>query len=210
MNLLDNLKWRYATKQFNSEKIVTNTDLEFLKEAIQLSVSSYGLQFYQVLIVTDKEIRRKLRLASWDQPQITDASHLFIFCRQTRDYHQGVDEYIQRVIDTQHPEKPQNVLKYGESIKNSIENMTPEDRKSWTEKQTYLALSNLLTACAEKRIDSCPMEGFDKQAYDRILNLNELGLSASVIAPVGYRSIKDVTANRTKVRKPLLDLFQSI
>ncbi len=197
MNLLDNLKWRYATKQFNSEKIVTNTDLEFLKEAIQLSVSSYGLQFYQVLIVTDKEIRRKLRLASWDQPQITDASHLFIFCRQTRDYHQGVDEYIQRVIDTQH-------------IKNSIENMTPEDRKSWTEKQTYLALSNLLTACAEKRIDSCPMEGFDKQAYDRILNLNELGLSASVIAPVGYRSIKDVTANRTKVRKPLLDLFQSI
>lgn len=210
MNLIDNLKWRYATKQFNSEKAVTNTDLEFLKEAIQLSVSSYGLQLYKVLIVQNHEIRKKLRLASWDQSQITDASHLFIFCRQTGDYNQYVDEYIQRVVKTQHPLNEKNLLKYGESIKHSIENMTFEDRKSWTEKQTYLALNNLLIACSEKQIDACPMEGFDKKAYDRILGLEKKNLSASVVAPVGYRSIKDSTANRTKVRKPIQELFETI
>ncbi|MEQ8626815.1 nitroreductase family protein [Ekhidna sp.] len=82
------------------------------------------------------------------------------------------------------------------------------ERKSWSEKQTYLALNNLIIACADRQIDACPMEGFDKKAYNRILGLDELGLNASVIAPIGYRSEKDQTQKRKKVRKPMDELFE--
>lgn len=207
MNLLDKLNWRYATKVFDPSRKVSENDLNFLKEAIRLSVSSYGLQMYKVLIVENPEIRKALRKASWDQAQITDASHLFVFCNYTRNHDQLVDDYIQLVIDTQMTENIQGLKKYGESIKSSIANMTTEARKSWAEKQTYLALNNLIVACADRQIDSCPMEGFDEPEYNRLLGLDEMGLNASVIAPVGYRSNRDKTQGRKKVRKPIKELF---
>ena len=208
MNLLDKLNWRYATKVFDPSKEVSEKDLDFLKEAIRLSVSSYGLQMYKVLIIENPEIRKELRKASWDQAQITDASHLFVFCNYTENHDQHVDDYIQLIIDTQKTVDPKGLTQYGEFIKSDISQKTPAERKSWAEKQTYLALNNLIVACADRQIDACPMEGFDKQAYNRILGLDELGLNASVIAPVGYRSTKDKTQERTKVRKPIEELFE--
>lgn len=207
MNLLDKLNWRYATKVFDSSMKVSVDDLNFLKEAIRLSVSSYGLQMYKVLIIENPEIRKELRKASWDQAQITDSSHLFVFCNYTKNHDHHVDDYIQLVIDTQKTVNIQGLKKYGESIKSSIANMTTEARKSWAEKQTYLALNNLIVACADRQIDACPMEGFDKQEYNRLLGLDEMGLNASVIAPVGYRSNRDETQGRKKVRKPNKELF---
>lgn len=207
MNLLDKLNWRYATKVFDPSMKVSEDDLNFLKEAIRLSVSSYGLQIYKVLIIENPEIRKELRKASWDQSQITDASHLFVFCNYTRNHDQHVDDYIQLVIDTQKTVDVQGLKKYGESIKSSIANMTTEARKSWAEKQTYLALNNLIVACADRQIDACPMEGFDKHEYNRLLGLDEMGLNASVIAPVGYRSNRDETQERKKVRKSIKELF---
>lgn len=209
MNLLDKLNWRYATKVFDPSMKVSEDKLNFLKEAIRLSVSSYGLQMYKVLIIENPEIRKELRKASWDQTQITDASHLFIFCNYTINHDQHVDDYIQLVIDTQQPTDEQGLKKYAESIKSNIANMTSKERKSWTEKQTYLALNSLIIACADRQIDACPMEGFDKQAYNRLLGLDEMGLNASVIAPVGYRSSEDETQKRKKVRKPIKELFLS-
>ncbi|WP_439481567.1 NAD(P)H-dependent oxidoreductase [Cyclobacterium plantarum] len=207
MNLLDKLNWRYATKVFDPTMKVSEEDLNFLKEAIRLSVSSYGLQMYKVLIIENPEIRKELRKASWDQAQITDSSHLFVFCNYTKNHDQQVDNYIQLVIDTQKTVNIQGLKKYGESIKSSIGNMTTEARKSWAEKQTYLALNNLIVACADRQIDACPMEGFDKQEYNRLLGLDEKGLNASVIAAVGYRSNKDETKERKKVRKSIKELF---
>jgi nitroreductase len=208
MNLLDKLNWRYATKVFDPKRKVSDDDLNFLKEAIRLSVSSYGLQMYKVLIIENPEIRKELRKASWDQAQITDASHLFVFCNYTVNHDQHVDDYIQLIIDTQETVDTKGLKKYGEFIKSDIANMTSAGRKSWAEKQTYLALNNLIVACADLQIDACPMEGFDKQAYNRILGLDELGMNASVIAPVGYRSTKDETQARKKVRKPMDQLFE--
>jgi nitroreductase len=207
MNLLDKLNWRYATKVFDPSLKVSGDDLKFLKEAIRLSVSSYGLQMYKVLIIENPEIRKELRKASWDQPQITDASHLFIFCNHNVNHDQHVDDYIQLIIDIQKTVDIQGLKKYGESIKSNIANMTSVERKSWAEKQTYLALNNLIVACADRHIDACPMEGFDKQEYNRLLGLDEMGLNASVIAPVGYRSNKDETKGRKKVRKSIEELF---
>ncbi|MEQ6166261.1 NAD(P)H-dependent oxidoreductase [Ekhidna sp. MALMAid0563] len=208
MNLLDKLNWRYATKVFDPKRKVSTDDLDFLKEAIRLSVSSYGLQMYKVLIIESPEIREELRKASWDQAQITDASHLFIFCNYTVNHDQHVDDYIQLIIDTQETVETKGLKQYGEFIKSDIAQMEPMERKSWSEKQTYLAMNNLIIACADRKIDACPMEGFDKQAYNRILGLDELGLNASVIAPVGYRSEKDQTQKRKKVRKPMDELFE--
>ncbi|MEQ9230739.1 MAG: nitroreductase family protein [Cyclobacteriaceae bacterium] len=82
------------------------------------------------------------------------------------------------------------------------------ERKSWAEKQTYLAMNNLLIACAELRIDACPMEGFDNAGYDNILGLTEMGLHAAVIAPVGFRATDDETQHRIKVRKTTEELFE--
>ena len=208
MNLIDHLNWRYATKMFDPKSRVSNQDLEFLKEAIRLSVSSYGLQLYKVLIIENNEVKAALRKASWDQSQITDASQLFVFCNYTHDYDRHVDDYVERIITAQ-DNSSDGIKQYGEFIKSSIAKMSTEERKSWSEKQTYLALNNLLIACAELKIDACPMEGFNNQAYNSVLGLDELGLNAAVIAPVGYRSASDKTQNRKKIRKTKEELFQT-
>jgi len=209
MNLIDKLNWRYATKTFNNDKKVSGEDIEFLKEAIRLSVSSYGLQLYKVIIIEHEEIRQELRKVSWDQAQITDASHLFVFCNYTDNYDKHVDDYISRILTTQQADAVA-LQQYGASIKKSISNKPAVERKSWSEKQTYIALNTLLLACAELKIDACPMEGFDKQAYNRVLGLDEMGLNAGVIAAVGYRSAKDETQHRRKVRKTKSELFATV
>ncbi|MAY83312.1 MAG: NAD(P)H-dependent oxidoreductase [Flavobacteriales bacterium] len=209
MNLIEKLNWRYATKVFDSSKKVSESDLEYIKEAVRLSVSSYGLQLYKVLIIEKPEVRSNLRKASWDQAQITDASHLFVFCNYTSDFEKHVDDYIKLIIKTQKPDDERGLIQYGKSIKASIASKTEVERNSWAEKQTYLAMNNLLIACADLQIDSCPMEGFNKQEYNRILGLDKLGLNASVIAPIGYRSKSDSTQNRKKVRKATSSLFQT-
>ena len=116
MNLLDKLNWRYATKLFDTEKKVNDEQLEFLKEAIRLSVSSYGLQLYKVFIIEDPELRKQLRKASWDQSQITDASHLFVFCNYTIGYDRHIDDFVQRIIEVDDNDKA-GVINYGEFIK---------------------------------------------------------------------------------------------
>ena len=209
MNLIDNLKWRYATKKFYPSKKVSDKDIETLKEAVRLSVSSYGLQLYKVLIIKNPEIKSELKKASWDQSQITDASHLFVFCNYTMNFDYHIDNYIQLIAEAQGI-GTDALRNYSETIKSSIEKKDQIGKKSWAEKQTYLALSNLLAACAELKIDACPMEGFDNQSYNQILGLDELGLNAAVIAPVGYRSAEDSTQYRKKIRKPVSKLFQTI
>lgn len=209
MKLIEHLKWRYATKLFDPTRKISLEDLRQLQEAIRLTATSYGLQQFKVLVIEDSTIRKQLRQASWDQSQITDASHLFVFCNFTTGYDELVDDYINRIIEKQDKEQA-GLRKYGESIKSNIKAMSDTRRQSWAEKQTYLALSNLLTACAELKIDACPMEGFDRDAYNELLELKSKGLNAAVIAPVGYRSVSDDTQYRSKIRKPTNELFDLI
>jgi len=209
MELLENLKWRYATKKFDASKTIQKEDLEHLKEAVQLSVSSYGLQLYKVLIVSNKELKEKLKLAAWGQDQLTDASHIFVFCNYTERKNEHIDEYIRATSETQ--DTPLEKLEgYGSLIKESLSAKSDVAWQNWSEKQTYLALSNLLTACAALKIDSCPMEGFEQEKFNAILGLDQKGLNAAVIAPVGYRSVEDHTQFRKKVRKPKEVLFDEI
>lgn len=209
MELLKNLNWRYATKKFDSSKKVSDNDLEKLKEAVQLSVSSYGLQLYKVLIIENSAIREQLKPVSWDQSQITDASHLFIFCNYTDASSEAIDDFIKHTAQTRNLDLDR-LNGYGDFIKEKIKEKTPEEKTGWLKSQTYLALGNLLNACAELKIDACPMEGFEPEAYNKILNLDVKGLNAAVIAPVGYRHKEDHTIGQLKVRKPIKLLFETI
>lgn len=209
MKLVENLKWRYATKKFDSSKIVSQQDLNYLKEAVQLSVSSYGLQLYKVLIVENTALRELLREVSWGQSQVTEASHLFVFCNFSENKDKYVDDYINKIAVTQQI-KTSEIEGYGNFIKENLAKKTNSEWRSWSKRQTYLSLANLLSACAELRIDACPMEGFDATAYNEILHLNSKGLNASVIATVGYRSEKDETQYRKKVRKTVEELFETV
>lgn len=205
-NFIKNQNWRYATKKFDASKKISNDDLEILKEAIRLSSSSYGLQPYKVLIVENPELRAKIQPAAWGQTQIVDASHLFIFANMTNLGEKDIDKYVNNIAETRGI-PVENIAGYGDFMKSKIASLPEDVKNTWTAKQTYLALGNLLNAAAELQIDATPMEGFEPEKVNEILGLNELGLNASLIATVGYRHEEDATQHNLKVRKSKKELF---
>ena len=206
---IENQNWRYATKKFDPSKKIAAHDLHLLKQAIQLSTSSYGLQLFSVLDVQDAAIRAKLLPASWGQKQIVDASHVFVFASYTHADSGDIDNYIDRVIAVRGV--PAAALKgYSDFMKSSIGKLTDDQKLIWNQKQVYLAMGNLLNAAAELKIDVCPMEGFDSKQYDEILDLTAQGLTATLVATIGYRADDDATQNAPKVRKSLEKLFKTL
>jgi nitroreductase len=208
MKLIENLKWRYATKKYDTTKKVSEDDLQQIKEAIRLSPSSYGLQAFKILDIKDKDIREKLKLASYWQPQITEASHLLVFCGYA-DVNDGhIDEYLNLKADTQGFDV-ELLKEFRYFMKVFIEGRK-SGKQVWTAKQTYIALSNAIAACAELKIDSTPMEGFESEKYNEILGLSSKGLKADVLLAIGYRSDEDKTQYDIKIRKPLESLFEIV
>jgi nitroreductase len=204
--ILEHRTWRYATKKFDSTKKISADEISLLLEATRLSASSYGLQPYHVFIITDLQIREKLKPVSWGQSQITDASHLIVFANQTDFAGELVDDYIKNVAETRNI--PSETLKgYSDFAKSKILNLPVKTKEEWTAKQVYLALGNLMQAAAELKIDTCPMEGFEAEAYDTILNLGGKNLTTSVVMPIGYRSEADESQHFPKVRKSKEELF---
>ena len=208
-NFIENQKWRYATKKFDATKKVSASDLETLKEAIQLSTSSYGLQLYKVFIIENPEVRSQLQPASWGQSQIIEASHLFVFANIVDVQENHIDAYVQNFANTRGL-TVEDLKGYSDFMKSKIVPLQVEQKAVWTSKQTYLALGNLLNAAAELKIDVTPMEGFEPEKYNEILGLNALGLNASLVAAVGYRHEEDATQHYVKVRKPKQELFITI
>ena len=210
MKYINQLKWRYATKQFDSKKKIQPQDLKKIKQAIQLAASSYGLQLYKVLNIEDKALRKALRVASYDQSQVTDASHFFVFCLYAKVKAAHIDEYL-TIKSAKHAVPFKDFKEYGDQMKSSIiENMESDKQDIWMAKQVYIALSNALSACAILKIDAAPMEGFHPEAYSEILGLAKKGLKATVVLGIGYRSEKDDSQFLPKVRKPLETLFETI
>ena len=206
---LENQNWRYATKKFDATKKVSDNDLQILKEAMRLSASSYGLQPYKIIFIENSDLRAKLQPAAWGQSQITDASHLIVFANITNFGDIQIDEVIENLTVTRG--LPTDALNgYGDFMKSKISTLPVEIRNTWTAKQTYLALGNLLNAAAELKIDVTPMEGFDPIQFNEILGLDKLGLSAAVIATVGYRHTEDATQHYIKVRKSNEELFLTL
>lgn len=208
-NFLEALNWRYATKKFDATKKISDTDLDEILTAVQLSASSYGLQLYKILVISDPEVRAKLQPASWGQSQIVDASQVIVFCAKTDVVDEDIDSYITLKAEKSGIDAD-NLKGYADFMKSAVVPMPAENKVAWTSKQTYLALGNLLNVCAVKEIDACPMEGFEAPKYDEILGLTEQGYTAAVVATIGYRSEEDQTQHAPKVRKSKEDLFQHI
>ena len=203
---LENQNWRYATKKFDATKKITDADIAFLKEAIRLSTSSYGLQPYKVFIVENPELRAKLIAASYGQAQVADASHLLVFANELNFGEAGINQLAATICKTR--ELPLEAIQgYVDFMKDSITGLPEETRNIWTAKQTYLALGNLLNAAAELHIDVTPMEGFVPVQVNEILGLDKLGLNACLLAPIGYRHAEDDTQHYKKVRKSNDELF---
>lgn len=209
MDILEKLTWRYATKKFDPVKKLEEGQLERILKATQLSASSYGLQPYKIIVVSDPAIRAKLRAASYDQSQITDASHLIVFARYDNLNEQHVERYIDNIASTRRLER--NMLEGFENVmKGTVNSLDEERAATWTGKQAYLALGTLLTASAADGIDTCPMEGFNAAAYDEILGLKERNLRTVVIAAVGFRAAEDGMQHAKKVRTPLEDFVETV
>lgn len=209
MDLINHLKWRYATKKYDTSKKVSSEDISKIKEAINLAPTSYGLQLFKVLDIQDKAIRERLKPASWNQSQITDASHLFVFCSYTDAGGTEVNAYMQRKAEVQGLDL-KDLKGYGDFVKGALASRAKEEKQIWMSKQTYIALSNAMTACAALKIDSTPMEGFDPNAYGEILGLDTKELKASVVLAIGYRSSEDATQHSAKVRKKEEHLFETV
>ena len=204
--LLETRQWRYATKKFDPNKKVSEKDLQLLLEATRLSASSYGLQPYHIYVISDQDLKKKLRPASWNQKQVEDASHIIVFANNADFGEELVDEYLDNVSETR--KIPADGLKsYGDFMKSKLLDLPLQSKNEWTAKQAYLAFGNLMQAAAELKIDTCPMEGFEPEEYNRILGLSEKKQNASVVLAIGYRSEADETQHYAKVRKSKEELF---
>ncbi|MBZ9626674.1 NAD(P)H-dependent oxidoreductase [Psychroflexus sp. CAK1W] len=208
-NYIENLHWRYATKKFNSEKQVSEDDLETLLEAIRLSASSYGLQPYEVLVIKDPEVRAKLKPAAFSQPQITDASYLLVFAYNTNVDEKYLDKFIKNNSETRN-QPLEDFKDLNDMIQNSVMTFSDEQKEIWASRQVYIALGNLLSAAAELKIDVCPMEGFNPDEFDELLDLRSKNLKSVTLATIGYRHENDQLKDAKKVRKSKDKLFTRI
>lgn len=204
MNTLDSLKWRYATKKFDTNKQLTKSQINTLKEAFNLTATSYGLQPISLVIIKKKDIQKQLVAHSWNQEQVAQASHLLVICIPKEYTKKEVENYFKLVKEIRNtPEKIINPFK--EFLIDDISKKTQEELFLWNKNQAYLALGNLLTVCALEKIDSCPMEGFTPEKYDEILDLKKHNLTSILVLPVGFRAEDCFMKNLAKVRKKTKD-----
>jgi nitroreductase len=207
--VLDKLNWRYATKKFDSSKKINGSNFKILLEAARLTASSYGLQPYHIFAISDEDIKLKLSKASFNQPQITDASHIIVIANKATFDDNLVDDYIDNIINTRGVSK-KDLEGFSQMMKSSLLNLPDSQKNGWTTNQAYIVLGNLITIAAEMNIDTCPMEGFNKMQYNEILGLNEKKLNAAVVLAVGYRSEDDTTQNYPKVRYSTEELITQL
>ncbi|MDO8499559.1 MAG: NAD(P)H-dependent oxidoreductase [bacterium] len=202
MSFLAKLNWRYATKKFNPDKKVSVENREKILEAIRMAPSSFGLQPLRVFVITNPALREKLKAAAWIQPQMTDSAFLLVFCSRS-DMKDRAERYHE-LASHGDADKKEQASAYIKVINNFVNGMDQAQTESWATKQLYLALGFAVAAAAELGLDSCPLEGFDRQAFDQILNLPD-NLRSQVTLAVGYRSDADVP--KEKIRFPEVDLF---
>jgi nitroreductase len=196
--LLAQLEWRYAVKKFDPARKIAPEDWHTLERALVLAPSSYGLQPWKFVVVGDPELRAKLRAASWNQSQITDASHLMVFASRKGLDAQHVARHIDRVREVR--SAPAHALEGYKTVMTSFVSKPGFDVDGWSGRQLYLALGTFLTCAAMLGIDTCPMEGIETAEYDELLGLDAEGYGTRCVATAGFRSQDDASAKLPKVR----------
>jgi nitroreductase len=206
--LTSSLSWRYATKTFDSTKTIPAETWKALEESLILTPSSCGLQPWKFIVITDKALREKLQVHSWNQTQVSQCSHYVVLARVEKIDETYVDHFLSYAAEKR--SMPVESLKgFRGMIVGGLKAGTigsPE----WSARQVYIALGNFMTSAATLGIDTCPMEGFVPAEYDQILGLKEKGLASVVCCAAGYRSTEDKYASVPKVRFPANALIEHI
>jgi len=208
--LLDALQWRYATKKFDPTRRIPEDIWAALERSLVLTPSSYGLQPWKFLVVTDPAVRSELVTQSFRQSQPADCSHFVVMAARTSMDAEYVDRFIAatceaRGIPTGALAGYRNVI-IGDVVTGPRSAMASE----WAARQCYIALGQFMGSCALLGIDTCPMEGIVPQEYDRILGLGGSGYATVVACAVGYRSGEDRYAGAVKVRFPVSEMVRRI
>ena|SRR3989338_3477947 len=190
---------RYATKKFDGRQI-PNEKVEALLELIRMAPSSFGLQPYKVLVISDKKTKEKLGPATWNQPQIASCSHLLVFCANT-DIKSHIDKYELMMEDAKMPEE--NVKAYAGMMRGFEEALSGEHKLSWAQRQAYIAVGNAVNGAKSLGFDSCPMEGFSPEEYSKMLKLPK-NIVPSALVAVGYAA----DGQNPKIRYSKEELFQ--
>lgn len=207
--VLNKLKWRYAAKAYDKTKKVSAEDLETLEEAMLLAPSGFGIQPYKILVIEDPIVREKLKPAAFNQPPITDASHVLVFAYKRTVTDSDVDAFVDRIAEVRGQTR-ESLEALETAVKSAMRNSAESGRiESWSSRQPYIALGFLLETAAMLGIDATPMEGFDPEKVNEVLGLTDH--SAVVIAAIGYRDTEnDWLAKLPKVRKPKGELIERI
>jgi nitroreductase len=209
MELLDKLNWRYATKSMNGEK-VPQEKVDNILEAISLAPTSSGLQPFEVFVITNQEVKEKIKPIAWNQSVITDCSHLLVFAA----WDTYTADRINKMFDltnTVRGFENEGWENYRQMLLSSYPQKDAEENFNHAAKQAYIAFSQGITAAVLQEVDSTPIEGFDPAALDEILGLKDKGLKSCVVLSLGYRNIEnDWLASLKKVRKSKEDLITVI
>ena len=206
--LLEALQWRYATKMFDPQKSIDPTTWQALEQALVLTASSYGLQPWKFLVITDPAIRAELRPHSWNQSQITDCSHLVVLLSKRTISPADADRLIEAMAAARGLETAA-LAGYRQMIQvDLIEGPRSRIIEEWAARQVYIALGNLLSSAAVLGVDTCAIEGFSPAEYDRILQLEDSDYRSCVVCACGHRSADDKYASLAKVRYSATDLIE--
>ena len=203
MTVLQNMNWRYATKKMDPSKSVAEDKVDRILEAIRLTPTSSGLQPYEVLVITNKDIKEKIQALAWGQSQVVDCSHLIVFAAWDDYTAERINASFDFTIQDRGVGTNERTETYRQSLLTNYPPRGPEVNFQHTAKQTYIALGVAMLAAADEQVDSTPMEGFDPNALDELLGLRAKGLRSVTILPLGYRDTdNDWLLPLKKVRRP--------
>lgn len=200
------MDFRHACKIFDESKKIKDEDLNFILEAARKSPSSFGMEPWKFLIITNEKLKEQLKPLCWNQVQITSCSHLIIILAAIDDLRPEF-KVVERKFKRRNLSEEKTQM-YIEVYANHLKDILSSDEKlfSWTARQTYLAMANMMTAAAVKGIDSCPIEGFEKQKIEELLKLDTKKYQISCFLPLGYR----VNAQSKQLREDLKDIVEYI
>ena len=186
-NFDESLDFRHACKVFDENKKISDKDIQFILQAARKSPSSFGMEAWKFLVITNEKLKAKLRPACWDQIQITSCSHLVIVLAGIESVKVESGEVKKRFTRREMPQETLDFYMdlYSSHLKETLSN--DDNIFAWTSKQTYIAAGNMMTGAASIGIDSCPIEGFEKDKVEEILNLNKSKYRLSLVLPFGYR-----------------------
>ncbi len=204
--LLQQLHWRYAVKKFDRSRKISDTDWNTLEQALVLTPSSFGLQPWRFVVITDQATKDRLVPISWSQQQVADASHVVVFSVRKPLTESDVDRHVARTAEV-HNRPIQALAGFKKMMMSSlVPPPTGVDIHHWAGLQAYIALGNFMTSAAMLGIDTCPMEGIIPSQYDELLGLPAEGYGTVVVCVAGYRAADDKYATLPKVRFPASDV----